>query len=439
MKKTPYAYRHLARILLEAETPLAIHSGESDIFTDALVATDINGLPYIPGSSIAGILRHAVSNEPNIEKLFGYQKGNSGHGSQLIVSDAIMIGKDGLAMDGIQAIDAQDPFYAHFLNMPVRQHVRMTEKGTSADKGKFDGQITFKGARFVFELELVSAENEKEVFEKILHQIRSKEIRVGSGTRKGFGKMNCLSIQEKTLDLGKELDLYLSKSSNLREEWDGFETVHLYTPIETDEWKDFSISLKAEDFFLFGSGLSDDDADMTPVAEDYIIWNDNLPEFKKGTVIPASSIKGALSHRTAFYWNKLNHRFAEDGSGLIADQNEAVAAIFGKAGDGISSEGISKGDIILDDIIIPELDSKLLNHVSIDRFTGGALEGALFTEKATYGDGKIIDLHIMVKKTSLDKSKTIRESFELALEDLRSGMLPLGGGTNRGHGIFTNP
>lgn len=55
-----YAFRYLARIVLQAETPLSIGSGESNIQTDSPVIRDINGLPFIPGTSLAGILRHAV-------------------------------------------------------------------------------------------------------------------------------------------------------------------------------------------------------------------------------------------------------------------------------------------------------------------------------------------------------------------------------------------
>ena len=58
-KTKQYTHRFLARFVIEAETPLAVGSGEKDILTDALVATDVNGLPYIPGTAIAGVLRHA--------------------------------------------------------------------------------------------------------------------------------------------------------------------------------------------------------------------------------------------------------------------------------------------------------------------------------------------------------------------------------------------
>ena len=50
MEKTKYSTRYVSRIVLEAETPFAIGSGEKDLLTDALVAKDVNGLPYLPGT-----------------------------------------------------------------------------------------------------------------------------------------------------------------------------------------------------------------------------------------------------------------------------------------------------------------------------------------------------------------------------------------------------
>lgn len=57
---TTYKYRMIARITLEATSPLAVGSGEKDIITDAPVARDVNDLPYIPGTSLMGIIRHSL-------------------------------------------------------------------------------------------------------------------------------------------------------------------------------------------------------------------------------------------------------------------------------------------------------------------------------------------------------------------------------------------
>jgi CRISPR/Cas system CSM-associated protein Csm3 (group 7 of RAMP superfamily) len=66
-----YTKKYIARFTIESETPLAVGSGEKDILLDRVVAKDANGLPYIPGTSLTGVLRHALGNESFVEDVFG--------------------------------------------------------------------------------------------------------------------------------------------------------------------------------------------------------------------------------------------------------------------------------------------------------------------------------------------------------------------------------
>ena len=54
IKSSHYPYRYEARLIVEADTPLAIGSGEGNMMTDRLVIRDVNGLPFLPGSTISG-------------------------------------------------------------------------------------------------------------------------------------------------------------------------------------------------------------------------------------------------------------------------------------------------------------------------------------------------------------------------------------------------
>jgi hypothetical protein len=76
--------------------------------------------------------------------------------------------------------------------------------------------------------------------------------------------------------------------------------------------------------------------------------------------------------------------------------------------------------------------------VMIDRFTGGAKAGALFNEEVA-STKEEIKLTIHVDKVAFegDDWELIRSAFQDALLDLSGGQLPLGGGTAKGHGIFT--
>jgi len=235
-----FTHRYLACIEIEAETPLALGSGERDVMTDRLVTTDVNGLPYIPGTALAGVLRNAFSltvNKKTINSLFGYSeeeekklyKGkkerekDNGQGSRLILSSAQMVSKDGKVIDGLQPIDFSDTFYANFQNLPIRQHVRISHKGAAEEGGKFDEQVVYKGTRFSFEMELAGNDNDKESWEKLLAEIINPVFRLGGGTRKGFGAIKVTDFKSEALRLTDEEDLnrYLEKTSELDDKfWD---------------------------------------------------------------------------------------------------------------------------------------------------------------------------------------------------------------------------
>lgn len=446
MKKTKYTTRFILKAVIEAETPLAVGSGRNSIMTDALVATDVNGLPYIPGTSLAGVLRSACGVDEAMPSAFGYLIKDEGEGSRLIFSDAIMIGAEGRPMDGLQSIDFTNPFYARFKTLPIRQHVRIGDKGTTKRGGKFDEQIVYQGTRFCFSIELLSDGNsgDNELIERLQAELSKITLRLGGGTRHGFGSIKVVNIQSRAFDLTNADDLkeYVSRSASL-ETTNGtsLETIH------NPEWKHYELELYPADFFLFGSGMGDNDADITPAKESFIIWNDGKPSFvEEAVLIPASSVKGALSHRTAYHWNRLEKRFADNNQeadkGLVGDDNQAVVSIFGKSGDGVSGD-IKRGNIMLSDILIPVSTPhnasayKILNHVSIDRFTGGSIDGALFTEKTvnTKAQNLNIRLAIDVRQDAIADGN-IKEAFEQSLLDITKGLLPLGGGVNRGNGMF---
>lgn len=447
MKKTNYIHRFLARFVIEAKTPLAVGSGEKDITTDALVATDVNGLPYIPGTAIAGVVRSMIGEE-SAKTFFGYQvpnKKKDGKGSEIIFTEAKILNSRGEVVDGlnIEAID-KDPLLKEYKELPIRQHARISEKGVTEKGGKFDEQVVFAGTRFCFELEMVSDGNNYSDFESVLSQINNKTFRIGSGTRCGFGEIEVVEMQMAKLDLSKpeDLELYLEKLSDLSKDWNGWqrdENIEKET-LSTD-WVEYKLSLQPEDFFLFGSGFGDHEVDMTPVKARKVVWEDCEGRLSdKMVLIPATSVKGALSHRVAFHWNKLNGYYAGNSEAKVGKDNFAVKTLFGSEGEK-DGEGQLRGNVIFSDIIEKRsVEDKILNHVAIDRFTGGAMEGALFSEKTTYvrEKDKPFEMTLLVRKEVLDKKdKKVEQALEAALQDICKGMLPLGGGVNRGNGIFT--
>ncbi len=448
MKTPKYQYRFLARIVIEAKTPLAVGSGDNNVLTDALVATDANGLPYIPGTSIAGVVRSMINDEQLVNNVFGFQKKQDGEGSKIIFTEAKLLNELGNVMDGLSPTVLANPFLKEYTSLPIRQHVRINERGTAEDKGKFDEQVVFAGSRFCFEMEMY-AENDNEDkanIKEALKQICKSSFRLGGGTRCGFGEIDIIDIKFSGLNLENNLQLYLDKSSNLQEsaKWQGWKPYE--KSAEKDEnWAEYTLILTADDFLMFGSGFGDEEVDAIPVVEKRVKWTNGKGEFTKELVlIPGTSVKGAIAHRTAFYYNKLNQRFAGeqgDNRPKVGTDNEAVVALFGKTGkDENGKEKQERGNVIISDVFAEEEDKltdKIFDHVAIDRFTGGAVNGALFNEKAFYAKEQKFIIHILVKKAVLEQDTNIQKAFENALRDICNGILPLGGAVNKGYGMFS--
>lgn len=478
IEATDYTHRFLARVIIEAATPLAVGCGEKDMISDSLVATDVNGLPHIPGTSVAGVLRSMITayNEQNdeaalkveVDKVFGNLDKEISKGSDIIFSEAKILNHEGKVVDGLdyKAI-MQDSLLRYYRELPVREHVRISDKGVAVKRGKFDGQVVFPGTRFCFEMEMVSDGKNEQAFLTVLRQLLNKDFRIGGGTRKGFGAIRIVGMKVALLNLREPAHLraYLDKSTSLVSDfWTG--RADYIKDLEIEEYRtgekvDYVLDLVPDSFFLFGSGFGDSEADMTPVKAEKVIWNSGKGEVKEHLIlIPATSVKGALAHRVAFHWNRLNKVFSsyltsEERDKAVASHNCAVKLLFGSEGEK-SDKDMTRGNVIFSDVILNvKSEEKLLNHLAVDRFTGGAMEGALFSEKVIEGNDDSFRLIMTLDKGGLrkaykkldeaslpyDKSEEdflndVIKSFESALGDICSGKLPLGGGVNRGHGLF---
>ena len=370
-------HRYIARVVLEAETPLFVGSGETSLLKDALVQKDNHGFPMIQGTSLTGVLRHGIEdaskkNKEEWQSFFGYQasSGKKGLGSQLKVSSAFMILDNGKVAEGLSLNKGMKAYQNYFDNLPTRQHVRIDEKGVAIDKGLFDNEVVFKGARFLFELELKGTKDDGEKWKQLLSELKSQSFRIGQGTRNGYGRLSVNSIFFKDFDLNNEEDFnkYLNFDSSLNAENSSLKLDN--TKGKESNYTHYKLELNPEDFFIFSAGYGDDEADNIPVTEQVITYNDSnsmQPLDEKGeTLIPASSIKGALSHRTAFHYNKLNKKFVDSINDekyleFLSSNNDAVFALFG-AEEGHENRDGQRGRVIINDVF---LTSKIVSNESV--------------------------------------------------------------------------
>lgn len=456
MKENTLPLRYLARLTVQAETPLAVGSGEMGLGTDELVSTDVNGFPMIPGTGLCGVLRRLAEtemSEVNIDDIFGFHgSDDEGKGARLVLSSARLVGQDGIALDGY-VWETDSPFNNRLRSLPVRDHCRINDRGVAdaESHGKYDEQVVFRGARFIFDIELSGNKDDTKPWRRLLGLFNSPLFRVGGGTRKGFGELSVVEIIERIYDLRDSVDLsaYLERSTSLTEPIQGVNVLDekaIRYLNSVSSYIEYELTLRSEDFFSFGAGYGDDEADSICKTEEVIQWRDSIPSFSdEYLLLPATSVKGALSHRVAFHYNLLTSNFVdgkivEEISGMTCEKNAAVRALFGfaKGAEGDTAKEGCRGIVILSDTYLNSKDIELLNHVSIDRFTCGALDGALFTEEVATSNVGEFQMHIHVGRKAFNGLEdNIVVALEKSLKDITTGHLPLGGAVMRGHGCFS--
>lgn len=107
---------------------------------------------------------------------------------------------------------------------------------------------------------------------------------------------------------------------------------------------------------------------------------------------------------------------------------------------------ISKSKIIFSESVIPRGSVTAINRTrcAIDRFTGSALDQALFTDRMICAksdkdekpeENSAIPLEIGIDRTVSDL-KLAKSLIEVCIDDLCRGILSIGGNTASGSGIF---
>ncbi|MGB1216702.1 MAG: RAMP superfamily CRISPR-associated protein, partial [Saprospiraceae bacterium] len=436
-----------------------------------------------------------------------------------VVTDALMVDEDGVSpIDGLNedGIEWTNEYFSMFRmkQLPERDHVRISHKGAAESHGKYDEELVPMGSRFVFELEY-DVEGMDSNWDELQKVVERPMFRLGAGTRKGFGGFKVLASERKDYDFSKKDNIiaYRDKSSKI-EKIDA-NIIDEQKKYSLKGWTEISIPLRAESFFLFGSGIGDEHTDMNPKKEFVLDWSNGKPEKKEKYLIPASSIKGALSHRVAYHYNliqrdfllqenttridlpeldiekailEIERKIKVDTKGWMSDSprwkeiiqqldtvdieqlilesssykkwlidmeeaakesakedkctgeyNAAVKALFGFAkDDGTEEKTGARGDVIFQDIYMSkdDVNTKILDHIAIDRFTGGTIDGALYQEKVLqFKEGKFIELNLWVKDKVIENSK-IKSALNAALKDLQTGYLQLGGNVMKGNGVF---
>jgi CRISPR/Cas system CSM-associated protein Csm3 (group 7 of RAMP superfamily) len=450
---------------LVAQSPLHIGGNDSSDLVDLTLAVDGRGDYYIPGTSLAGALRAwmAAGNgglDDLVSELWGNQKkngnGKSGHASHILIEDAPIKGVNAEVRDGVGI----DRYY-----------------GTAAERVKFDRAILPKGSQIPLVMTIEHADKEpvnweiqKGAVAALLKALEDQEIRLGAAKTRGLGrvKLHGLAILEQDLSSAEGM------LATLRGQGTGltlgvlaqnspFKAKHSKLSIDIN-WEPIGpIMVKAE-----ADGIA---VDTLPLVS--AVGNDLT------FVLPGSSIKGALRSQAERIIRTLQ-AVAPEANQAFNDQLQAVPLIqevFGSAarlklepGDNEKKQQGRLGALSVDDCyaqlaITPDqwsqieaatnerelrqkLDAAKLQqtqqafHVAIDRWTGGAADGFLYSTLEPMGFAwepirLTLDLGWLSHK-AVDSSLAMTGTalLLLLLRDLAAGRIPLGYGVNRGMGAI---
>lgn len=428
----------LFRMILECTTPLHCGGGE-DLLQDQPVIRDAFGLWRIPGSSLAGALRSLAGrvNDRLVGGMFGDSPAGEPVPSLIWCEDGILLDFDGTpALDKKLAGKAVEISPGPF----VRDHVRLDEERDSAvEGGKFDAEIVPAGARFLLEFRCDGwnrglTGEETAFFDALCAQVLAGRLELGGKSSNGYGQYRVLESQMRALNLEEPEDMrtWLHLSRN-----------RMFAPREGREVPlspapqcaasgglsgTVEMRLSCDTPILIGGGqpaLPDGNISEADIIFALSPWLDYIGKrLCWRPVVPGSSLKGVLRHAV--------YRILRD---LGMEHAKALSSLDGLFGHIQGDKGQCGKVIVEDGVLSPGGAPAFTQHVSIDSFTGGALDGALFSEEPYWADGLELPARIHVRNAGAAEAALVWH----AILDLAQGRLCVGSGANRGNGRLRVP
>lgn len=469
----------IIRAVLELTSPLSIGTGEATDLRDATIFTDASGCPMIPGTSLAGVLRAAwreLYGEASTNDLFGATPGRGGDDANAVdscinVSCGVLHNQNDTPVQPCQTPDQMSKFVRASRSVTTRQHVRIDDKGTAARRGLYDRDMVPKGHRFTVEIRFNWPDAEEQrvldtqaIPEQLLSLLDSPFVTLGGRSRSGLGQFAVKRAWMRTFNLADKGDFkaFCDVPVALWEQDKADKALKFPVNLKKmdkakrDGWVTLEVAVRPRKSWLIAGNTPDKEderdikgqdqpklADMVPWRESRVEWNNERGSFDPETLkvaVPASSIKGPIRHRTAFYLNASQGHFAE---GLSRDERRVLDAqnhtelwkLFGGIPFAETHETSEQfvGKVIFEDVeLMNKGEQGFQDHVTLDRFRGGALSGHLFDESFRWGGLWKFRLHI--KDPYNQVPADVRRAFARALEDLEDGCLQFGAGDARGHG-----
>ncbi|MGF1673922.1 MAG: RAMP superfamily CRISPR-associated protein, partial [Rivularia sp. (in: cyanobacteria)] len=372
------------------DTPTCLGSGDTDSDTDLVLLRDsIEDKALLMGSSIAGALRNYLREFEN-----GYNNA---------IETSLLFGALRSDDDGEQSpLIVNDTLSSNTLKVELRDGVKIdSTTGTAADKAKYDLELLEAGTEFklYFELLIGEQDNREQLIQElsiVLQGLEKGEISIGMKKRRGFGRcrvrkwqvcrfdlkkpeelINWLKFQHWTTDL---LPNYCSYSSIA----EAFSKAEIKTNSNIQDNRERLI-IQAKFTLAAPLLIRSAQADIQKAPDDVHLKSRRNNELK--SILSGTSLAGVLRHRAERIINTLgeNEIIIDEIFGFVKEEKE----------NSDSPEDVSltkpqdkatASRLVVDESIINETTDLVQTRIAIDRFTGGALHGALFQEQPIFGN-----------------------------------------------------
>jgi len=408
--------------------------GSPDSFeSDRDISINANGYPFIPGSTLAGILRATLA-AGEADLLFGESDNGKTGQSPIWIYDAII--KDAVIEDAtIKAAISEDTIIKSEARQTAKPARVITIDGVSLDENrrnskeqknseldhmnkvakngaKFDYQAVDTDSLFELRMMLVIREGEynlESLLEKVFLQMNN--LYVGGKTSRGFGKLACIETYSRAFDFGRS-----DKEAQL-DQWLGFKD---WNTLVSDVYKR-SVPYENKNSHLTAEITIDGSLivrDIYSVEDD----EDYAHTFNaEKSVIYGTSWAGAIRGGLA----KLLKSNGFDKKEKYLD------SVFGRQYWNGRKYVTEPSKIRIDASYIDGGKRIKYTRNKIDRFTGGSANTALFTNRPQFGGKCILSVYFD------NSDEAIKELLLLAIDAISKGLITLGGETAVGRGVLS--
>jgi CRISPR/Cas system CSM-associated protein Csm3 (group 7 of RAMP superfamily) len=400
------------------DTPTCLGNGDTDGPTDLMLLRDsISSKALLTGASIAGALRNYLH-----EYQYGYDKDEMSCSLSTYLFGGMRKDEDGEQSPIIihDSISNQTP------KVELRDGVSIDiATGTAKKSQKYDLELLAAGTGFTlyFELLIEKGKDRNQLLEALTISLRGfqeSEINIGMKKRRGFGychvekwhvwefKLDNFQDRLAWLTFGKD-DYQFNCNENILPSIGKIQDIFRQ---ENRADQRHRFSLKA-DFKITSSLLIRSAQFSTQFVPDVIHIKNNRNEL----ILPGTSFTGILRHR------------AEKIVKTIRISTHFINDIFGTGEE--DNQDAKSSRLVVKETVIQQSSCLIETRTAIDRFTGGALHGALFQEQPVFGGEKtLLTLDLELREPSNREIGLLL----LLLKDLWTSDLPIGGEISIGRG-----